>query len=85
VLAAVARAAKHALGDHTAAGFRQRTRFYRISETARLNYLKNVAAYILFLAEHTGLAPAARCELARRDLATYRSVDEFLARIDAGT
>jgi hypothetical protein len=84
VLAANGAADRGALGDHTAAGYRQRSRFYRISETARLNYLKNVASYIVFLAEHTGLAPAARCELAREDLAACQTVDQFLARIATG-
>ena len=46
---------KSALGDHTEAGYRQRARFYSISDEARLRYARHVAGYILFLAEETGL------------------------------
>jgi hypothetical protein len=81
VLAAGGRAEKAALGDHTAAGYRQRSRFYRISDEARLAYLKNVAAYIVFLAEHTGLAPRPRCAHAAAELAACRTLDAFLAAI----
>jgi len=84
VLAAGGRADKAALGDHTADGYRQRARFYRISETARLNYLRNVASYILFLAEHTRLVLPARCANARRDLDQCRSLQQFLAAISPG-
>lgn len=78
VLAADGRAEKAALGDHTAAGYRQRARFYAISEEGRLGFAKNVAAYILFLAENTGLAPAARCAEAKDRLEALRSLDELL-------
>lgn len=78
VLAAGGRAEKAALGDHTAAGYAQRARFYAISDEARLNYAKGVAGYIVFLAENTGLAPAKRCEGARLLLARYQTYDEFV-------
>jgi hypothetical protein len=81
ILAADGRADRGALGDHTAAGYRQRSRFYRISESAQLNYMRNVASYIVFLAEHTGLVPTVRCEMARRDLAACHTMEEFLLRI----
>ena len=81
VLAADGRADRTALGDHSARGYRQRARFYSISDDARLRYMKNVAAYVLFLAEHTGLVPAARCDLARADLDACESLGAFLARI----
>ncbi len=41
--------------------YAQRARFYAISAAARLNYARNVARYIVFLAENTGLAPAGAC------------------------
>ena len=59
VLAGGGRADKAALGDHTPAGYRQRARFYAISDEGRLRYAQDVARYICFLAETTGLAPAA--------------------------
>jgi tagaturonate epimerase len=81
VLAAGGRAAKKALGDHTPAGYAQRARFYSISAEGRLHYARNVARYIVFLAETTGLAPAERCAAARRRLDGYRSLDGLLADI----
>ncbi len=62
VLAAGGRPEKSALGDHTPAGYAQRARFYAISPEARLRFAKRVAAYLVFLAETTGLAsPRALC------------------------
>ncbi len=81
VLAAGGRPEKVALGDHTAAGYRQRARFYTISDEGRLNFAKNVAAYIVFLAEHTGLAPAATCAAARSLLARYTTLEAMLGDI----
>lgn len=72
VLAADGRAEKAALGDHSPAGYRQRARFYSISDQARLGFAKRVASYIVFLAEHTGLAPAERCAAARKRLEAYQ-------------
>lgn len=77
VLAADGKAEKSALGDHTASGYRQRARFYAISEEGRLRYAKNVAAYLLFLAENTGLAPAARVAAARTRLESVVSLADF--------
>ncbi|MCU0792723.1 MAG: tagaturonate epimerase family protein [Opitutaceae bacterium] len=74
VLAAEGRADKAALGDHTAAGYRQRARFYAISQEGRLRFAKNVASYLLFLAENTGLAPASRVAAARAELAATASL-----------
>ncbi len=74
VLAAQGRADKSALGDHSAAGYVQRARFYGISVEGRLGYARRVADYIIFLAETTGIVPAARCEAARtrlEQLTTY--------------
>jgi hypothetical protein len=81
VLAAGGRPEKAALGDHTAAGYAQRARFYAISPSARLLYAKGVAGYILFLAEHTGLVPAERCAAARALLERTQTYDEFLGDI----
>jgi hypothetical protein len=81
VLAAGGRAEKSALGDHTEQGYAQRARFYAISPRARLLYAQGVASYILFLAEHTGLASAERCAAARTLLARPRTYDEFLGGI----
>jgi len=78
VLAAGGRAEKAALGDHTAAGYAQRARFYGISDEARLHYARNVARYLVFLAEHTGLAPASRCQAANALLDRYTSLDALL-------
>jgi hypothetical protein len=78
VLAGGGRAAKEALGDHTPAGYRQRARFYSISDEGRLNFARNIASYIVFLAENTGLAPAATCAAAQTLLKRYTSLDEML-------
>ncbi len=81
VLAAGGRAAKAALGDHTPAGYAQRARFYSISDQGRLMYSRNVALYIVFLAETTGLAPAETCAAARRRLEGYTGLAGMLADI----
>jgi len=78
VLAANGRAQKSALGDHTPAGYRQRSRFYGISDEGRMHYAKNVASYIVFLAENTGLASAAVCAAARKLLAGYSTLEAML-------
>lgn len=78
VLAAGGRPEKTALGDHTPAGYRQRARFYGISDEGRLNFAKNIASYIVFLAENTGLSPAATCAAARKLLERYTTLDEML-------
>jgi hypothetical protein len=78
VLAAGGRADKAALGDHSPAGYTQRARFYAISPEARLNYSKAVAKYIIFLAETTGLAPAARCAAAAGRLDKYTSLEAMV-------
>jgi hypothetical protein len=81
VLAAGGRADKASLGDHSPAGYAQRARFYAISPKARLLYAQGVAGYILFLAEHTGLALAERCAAARGLLGRIQTYDEFLNEI----
>jgi len=83
VLAADGRAEKSALGDHSAAGYRQRARFYAVSAEARLHYAKRVAEYLIFLAENTGLASTERCAAARRQLAQTASLDALIDSIAA--
>jgi hypothetical protein len=83
VLAAAGQPEKSALGDHSAAGYTQRARFYAISDQARFNYAKGVAKYIIFLAENTGLSSNARCSAARARLDGYLSVDQMLADISS--
>ena len=78
VLAAGGRPEKAALGDHTPAGYQQRARFYTISDEGRLNFAKNVATYIVFLAENTGLATGATCAAARKLLERYTTLAEML-------
>ncbi len=75
VLAAEGRADKAALGDHTAAGYRQRERFYAISDEARLLFSKRVATYLVFLAEQTGLVAAAKCTRVCERLLAYTSLE----------
>ena len=81
VLAAEGRADKAALGDHTPAGYRQRARFYAVSPEGRLRYACNVADYLCFLAETTGMQSAARCARAQAKLRAYTSYEQLLADI----
>jgi len=81
VLAAGGVAQKSALGDHSPAGYAQRARFYTISGEGRLNFARNVARYLIFLAENTGLAPADRCANALAKLEAYTSLPEMLADV----
>jgi hypothetical protein len=81
VLAGGGRAEKAALGDHTPAGYQQRARFYSISDEGRLNFAKGIASYIVFLAENTGLAPAATCAGARKLLERYTTLADMLSDI----
>jgi hypothetical protein len=81
VLAAGGRPEKAALGNHGRPGFEQRARFYAISPQARLLYARNVARYLVFLAESTGLAPGARCDAARSRLEGYPSLSAMVGDI----
>jgi hypothetical protein len=78
VLAGGGRAEKAALGDHTPAGYQQRARFYSISDEGRLHFAKNIAHYIIFLAENTALASPTTCAAARKLLGRYTSLEEML-------
>lgn len=81
VLAVEGRAERAALGDHGPAGYRQRARFYGVSDAGRLLYAKNVAGYLCFLAETTGMASAERAAAAKRKLEAYSSYSELIADI----
>ena len=81
VLAAGGRAEKTALGDHTVAGYTQRSRFYSISDEAKMRYAKGVAGYIIFLAQHTGLVEEGRCAAASRLLSRIDSYEKFINEI----
>jgi hypothetical protein len=81
VLAAGGSHLKSSLGDHTPAGYRQRARFYRISDEGRLRYSKNVAAYLIFLAKNTGIADASKIVQSEKALEKISSYDEFLSQI----
>jgi hypothetical protein len=75
VLAGDGKAAR--LGDHGPAGYAQRARFYAVSPQAQLAFARNVAGYILFVAETTGLAAADAVAAARRRLEGLRDLDAF--------
>jgi hypothetical protein len=81
VLAAAGRSEKASLGDHTPQGYRQRARFYAISQEGQLGYAKNVALYLCFLAETTGQASELACQSARERLQQIPTYDAFLADI----
>jgi hypothetical protein len=81
VLAAGGKPEKAALGDHSPAGYQQRARFYAISPEARLLFSKRIAAYLIFLAENTGLAAKERCAAAGKLLAGYATLDAMLGDI----
>ena len=81
VLAGGGKADKQALGDHSPAGYAQRRRFYAISDEGKLRFAKGVASYIVFLAETTGLVPAARCAAATQTLASLTTLEALLADI----
>jgi hypothetical protein len=81
VLAAQGRAERAALGDHGAEGYRQRARFYAVSDAGRLAYARNVAGYLCFLAETTGMVSAERAASAQRRLDAYSTYAELVADI----
>jgi len=78
VLAAGGKPEKSALGDHSPAGYLQRARFYGISAEARLGFARRIAAYLVFLAENTGLASPERCDATRKLLASYTTLAAML-------
>lgn len=81
VLAADGKPEKSALGDHSPAGYRQRARFYAVSPEARLGFSKRIAAYLIFLAETTGLVAKERCTETTQLLESYTSLEAMLGDI----
>jgi hypothetical protein len=81
VLAAEGSARKSALGDHSKSGYTQRARFYAVSDEARLRYAKNVAQYLCFLAENTGICSTEVSQRALSRLASYERYADLLADI----
>lgn len=78
VLAAGGKPEKSALGDHTPVGYRQRARFYAVSAETRLLFAKRIAAYLIFLAENTGLATRERCAATSKLLNSYTTLEAML-------
>lgn len=78
VLAAGGKPEKAALGDHSPAGYQQRARFYAVSPGARLLFAKRIAAYLIWVAENTGLASAERCAGASKLLESYVTLEAML-------
>ncbi|MBF0244556.1 MAG: hypothetical protein HQL31_04720, partial [Planctomycetes bacterium] len=68
------------LGDHSPEGYRQRQRFYAISDEGRLLFAKNIAAYIIFLAESTGLISL---ELAQEVSGKLEATGDYLSFLAA--
>ncbi len=66
------------LGDHSPDGYAQRSRFYSISDQARLLYAKAVAMYIIFLAESTGMVGRDAALKAREKLKGFKTYDDLL-------
>jgi len=81
VLAAGGKPEKISLGDHSPAGYRQRARFYAVSTETRLLFAKRIAAYLIWVAENTGLASRERCAATSKLLASYSSLDAMLGDI----
>ena len=49
-----------------------------LGQLADLRFTRGVADYLIFLAEHTGLAPAPRCAEARERLGRYTALGQLL-------
>jgi hypothetical protein len=81
VLAPGGKPIKHALGNHSPAGYIQRARCYAISEEARLLFAQGVAGYIINLAKYTGLVDSNTCTDVRRRLINYSSYQQLLTDI----
>ena len=79
VLAANGSADKAALGDHSPVGYRQRERFYAISDAGKLAFAKRIAEYLIFLTETTKGVSADAAAAARQRLA---GIDSFQALLD---
>lgn len=78
VLAAKGKAEKSALGDHSPEGYRQRARFYAISDQGKLAFARRVALYIVGLARDTGIVSGSVCDDALNRLENYSTLCDFL-------
>jgi hypothetical protein len=81
VLAANGSAAKDALGDHSPTGYRQRERFYAISDAGKLAFAKRIADYLIFLTQTTGGVSADTAAAAKARLAGITDYEALLADI----
>lgn len=66
------------LGDHGPAGYKQRKRFYAISDDTRFAFTRGIARYLIFLAENTGIVTTARANEARGRLEKFQSYGEII-------
>jgi hypothetical protein len=71
----------HRLGDHSVEGYRQRSRFYEISDNAKLLFAKRIVEYIFFLCESTGMAEAEVVNEARKKCAAFKQYKDLLEDI----
>jgi hypothetical protein len=69
------------LGDHSVDGYRQRSRFYEISDNAQLLFAKRIVEYILFLGESTGMASKPVIHEARGKLDGFKEYKDLLEDI----
>jgi len=69
------------LGDHGVDGYKQRKRFYTISDEGKLLFAKNIASYIVFLAESTGIVEKSKAKEIHDNLASVSSYESFLEQI----
>jgi hypothetical protein len=81
VLAAGGKSDRSALGDHGPEGYRQRARFYAVSDEGKLRYAKLVAEYLCFVAETTGMTSKEACARAKKKRAGYRRYEDMLRDI----
>ena len=73
--------ATNRLGDHSALGYKQRGRFYAISDQAKLLFAQRIVEYILFLSESTGIAEKGAIDNARKKIAGFREYKDLLEDI----
>jgi hypothetical protein len=82
LLAANGSPEKSAMGNQKPEGYRQRARFYGgLSAEGRLQFAKEIAGYIIFLAETTGQVKKAKCAAVRKQLDACKTYAEFTGQI----
>ncbi|MCH2175569.1 MAG: hypothetical protein MK193_07570 [Lentisphaeria bacterium] len=69
------------LGDHGVKGYQQRARFYKISDEGKLLFAKQVAKYIIFLAQTTGLQTEEKCQKVQELLNNVKNIKAFYKQI----